>query len=326
MVLRDNPWNDPTRRSLSVYLPPGYREGGRELPSLWDLAAYSNCGPGHLNWRGQGETLVQRLDRLIFEKKIGPCLVVFADCYTSLGGNQYINSSAVGAYADYLEEELVPLVSEHFNVINGRQGRGAFGKSSGAYGALVHAMYYPDTWGAIACHAPDMQFDLVYRPDFPKICVNLAAHNYDIKSFLRYFWRCNRPGKLDYLTLMAIGMAATYDPDPSETLGFALPFDLHTCELNQERWQSWLAHDPIKLLPKFGERLKRLRGFYLDVGSRDQYNIQFGMRVFHRELERAGIAHRFEEFDGTHSGMDFRLDYSLPFLYQALNPAQERAQ
>jgi len=27
---------------------------------------------------------------------------VFPDCFTALGGNQYINSSAVGRYADYL--------------------------------------------------------------------------------------------------------------------------------------------------------------------------------------------------------------------------------
>ena len=105
-----------------------------------------------------------------------------------------------------------------------------------------------------------------------------------------------------------------------------MPFDLHTCELDRERWRSWLAHDPIHLLPEFGKKLKQLRGFYLDVGSRDQYNIQFGMRIFHRELERAEIDHYFEEFDGTHSGMDFRLDYSLPFLYQALIPDQEPAQ
>jgi hypothetical protein len=28
----------------------------------------------------------------------------------------------------------------------------------------------------------------------------------------------------------------------------------------------------------------------------------------------------YEEFDGTHSNIDYRMDRSLPFLYRALKP------
>jgi enterochelin esterase-like enzyme len=325
-VLQGNPWDDPVCRPLSVYLPPGHNEHSGALPALWSLAAYTNSGPGQLNWRNQGETLSQRLDRLIHQGALGPCAVVIPDCFTSLGGNQYVNSTSVGAYADYLVQELVPFVSEHFNVADNRNSRAAFGKSSGAYGALVHAMYYPDTWGAVACHAPDIQFEMVYRPDFPKICATLAAHDYDIGTFLRYFWRANKPDGYDYLTLMIMCMAASYDPDPGSEPGFTLPFDLHTCELDPDRWARWLQHDPIHLLDRYADNLRQLHGLYLDVGNRDQYNIHYGMRIFHRQLEDAGIPHFFEEFDGTHSGIDYRLDYSLAYLYKALNTAAEPAQ
>ena len=64
-VLRDNPWGDPARREVAVYLPHDYSEAGQPLAALWDLAAYTNAGPGHLNWKNQGENLLQRLDRLI---------------------------------------------------------------------------------------------------------------------------------------------------------------------------------------------------------------------------------------------------------------------
>ena len=37
-----------------------------------------------------------------------------------------------------------------------------------------------------------------------------------------------------------------------------------------------------------------------------------------RELARHGIVHTYEEFDGTHSGIDYRLERSLPFLTRAL--------
>ena len=44
------------------------------------------------------------------------------------------------------------------------------------------------------------------------------------------------------------------------------------------------------------------------------------------KLPEAGVEHRFEEFEGTHSGMDFRMDVSLPFLYETLNTVQEASQ
>jgi hypothetical protein len=58
---------------------------------------------------------------------------------------------------------------------------------------------------------------------------------------------------------------------------------------------------------------------YLDVGSRDQYFCHYGARAFSRRLTRAGIAHLFEEFDDDHSSVDYRMDRSLPFLYQAVS-------
>ena len=36
--------------------------------------------------------------------------------------------------------------------------------------------------------------------------------------------------------MMTICMAATYDPDPDAPLGFHLPFDLQTCEVDEARW------------------------------------------------------------------------------------------
>ena len=67
---------------------------------------------------------------------MGPCIIVFPDCFTCLGGNQYINSSAIGRYADYLTREIVPYVDREFRTLASREHRGVFGKSSGGYGAM----------------------------------------------------------------------------------------------------------------------------------------------------------------------------------------------
>ncbi len=305
-----------------MYLPPGYSEDAPPYLSLWDLAAFTNSGPGHLNWRHRGENLPQRLDRLIHEGSMPPVLVPMPDCYTSLGGNQYLDSPAVGHYAEYLVGELMPLVEDRFNVVRSPRGRGVFGKSSGGYGALSLAMLYPGTWGAVASHAADMGFEWVYRPEFPAACGVLDAYDHDIHGFLRDFWRKRNPGRADYTTLMVIAMAASYDPDPANPGRVRLPFEPRTCKLISERWARWLAFDPLNLLGEHADSLRALEALYLDVGSRDQFNIQFGTRAFADALDERGIGHHFEEFDGTHSGLDWRLDFSLPLIATALASSQ----
>jgi len=172
-VLKGNPWQDPIERQFPVYLPAGYDERAEPYVCLWDLAAFTNSGPGHVAWRNHGVTLPERLDRLIGQALMPPVVVVMPDCYTSLGGNQYVNSASIGNYADYLVKELVPFVAVELNVINSASGRGVFGKSSGGYGALYHAMHFPQTWGAAASHAGDVGFDLVFRSTFPDTCLTL---------------------------------------------------------------------------------------------------------------------------------------------------------
>ena len=317
-VLSDNPWGDPADRELAVYLPHGYSESGAPYAALWDLAAYTNAGPGHLNWRNHGENLKQRLDRLIGTEAMAPAVVVIPDCYTSLGGNQYVNSPAVGRYADYLVEELVPFVEQELNVVRGREGRALFGKSSGGYGALYHAMKYPEAWGAAASHAGDVGFDLLFRGEFPAACAALAPLQGDAEAFIRAFWSKNRPNGRDFNVMMLLAMAASYDPDPDEPGRIRLPFDLRTCAVDEERWANWMAFDPLTLVEHHADALRALRGLWIDVGWYDQYHIQYGTRRFTDRLEELGVPHHYEEFDGTHSSIDWRLDHSLPYLVNAL--------
>ena len=63
----------------------------------------------------------------------------------------------------------------------------------------------------------------------------------------------------------------------------------------------------------------RLKALYIDCGKNDQFNLLYGARRFVRRLDELGIAHRYEEFADNHTGVDYRLDESLPFLAQALS-------
>jgi enterochelin esterase-like enzyme len=320
-VLKNNPWQDPVKREVCIYLPSVYSDKVEPYIALWDLAAYTNSGPGHVNWTNQGENLPQRLDRLIGKGLMPPCVVVMPDCYTSLGGNQYVNSPAVGMYADYLNKELVPFVGANFNVVEQRDGRGIFGKSSGGFGALYHAMHWPGTWGAAASHAGDVGFDWVYRTDFPVAARRLVELNSDVIEFVRRFWATDKPSGRDFQTLMIIAMAASYDPDPGNPDLISLPFDIHTLEIDDSRWANWLRYDPLNLVEQHAEALRRLHALYIDVGRQDQYNIQYGTRRLFERLGDLEVRGQYEEFEGSHSGIDWRLYHSLPYIAHALHRA-----
>ena len=176
-MLKGNRLNDPHVRKLAVWLPPGYDGSGRRrFPVLYDFAGFTGSGLAHLNWKPFSENLVERAARLIHEQKMPPVILVMPDCFTALGGNQYINSSAIGRYADYLTREIVPFVDAEFRTLAAREHRGCFGKSSGGYGALVHGMKYPATWGAVADHSGDAYFDFIYRSDWPNTLNELAKY------------------------------------------------------------------------------------------------------------------------------------------------------
>jgi hypothetical protein len=165
-----------------------------------------------------------------------------------------------------------------------------------------------------------MGFDLTYAADFPKLLTALARFDGEPARFVEH---CHAAVKLrgdEVLALMGLCMAASYDPDPDAPYGIRLPVDPRTCERIEERWQSWLEHDPLSLIEdeRCQRGLRALRGLFIDCGSRDQYGLQYSARRFARRLDELGIGHTYEEFDDDHLGIDYRLDRSLPFLYSTL--------
>src|ERR1700733_5830742 len=178
-ILRGNPLGDPHVRKVAAWLPPQYDAGathgrGQRFPTLYDLVGFMGSGMAHVGWKNFSENVAERAARLVHEKKMGPAIIVFPDCFTALGGNQYVNSSAIGPYADYLIREIIPLVDREFRTVASRESRGCFGKSSGGYGAIIHGMKYASTWGAIADHSGDAYFDYVYWCDWPNTLDELA--------------------------------------------------------------------------------------------------------------------------------------------------------
>jgi hypothetical protein len=314
-VLKDNLLGDPAHRIIDVYIPAGH--DGRGLPLLVDLVGFTGGGPAHTNWRNFTENVPEQADRLVASGAMPPCVIAFPDCFNKLGGNQYINSAAMGRWADFLLQEAVPFVEREFGC-GGVGKRGVFGKSSGGYGAIAHALLYPHFWSAAACHSGDMGFELLHFLDMPRTLRALAREGGSIRHWLENFFVRRKVKDDDVHVLMMLAMCATYDPDPLAFMGVRLPVNAETCELIPERWANWMKWDPLTLVESHHAGLKTLKALFIDCGDIDQYNLVYGARRMHRALERHGVAHIYEEFPDDHSGIDYRMDRSLPVLGKAL--------
>ena len=315
-VLKGNLLGDPAERRIDVYLPAGH--DGRGLPLLVDLVGFTAGGPAHTNWKNFGENLPERLDRLIASGAMPPVVAALPDCFTRLGGNQYINSTAMGRWDDFLLQECVPFVEKKLGC-GGAGKRGCFGKSSGGYGSMIHALLHPDFWAAAASHSGDAGFELAFAAEWPKVLRAIAKTDNSIQKWLEQFFAAPKVKDPDIHILMNLAMCATYDPDLGAYLGVRLPVTIDTCEIIPERWANFMKWDPVSLVETHGAGLKRLKAFYIDCGDIDQYNLLYGTRLMHKRLEALGVPHVYEEFADDHTAVDYRMDTSLPILAKALS-------
>jgi S-formylglutathione hydrolase FrmB len=308
--------DDPSARVVDVYVPAGH--DGQGLPLLVDLVGFTSSGLSQTNWVGFRENVPERLDRLIGEQRMPAVVVAFPDCFTRLGGNQYINSASTGAWENFLLHEMLPAIEQRFGC-GGPGRRGVFGKSSGGYGALIHALRHSDIWAAAACHSGDMGFEWCYLPDMPAVLRALAGVGNSIERWWHQLEEAQKPPEGSGKVVNALAMAASYDPDPTQFFGIRLPVTFDTCEIIEERWVNWLRQDPVVEIETLASNLHRLKALYIDCGEKDQFNLLYGARRFIRRLNELRIAHRYEEFPDNHTGVDYRMDYSLPFLAKALS-------
>lgn len=319
-VLHENPLGDPATRTLPVYLPPGYNaDPGRRYPVIWMLSGFAGRGQMLLNDNLWTPTIRQQLDALI-ANGMPAVIMALPDCTTRYGGSQYINSSATGRYADYLIDELVPFVDAHFRTVPDPQFRAVMGKSSGGYGALIHAMQHPDIFRAAACHSGDMYFEMSLKPDLPKFLNRIARNNNDPQAFLHEFAGKLKKSGSDFEALNILAMAACYSPNPAAPgLPVDFPVDLYTGELRADVWERWLQHDPVMIVERYAAALQQMRLLYLDCGARDEYNLHYGARIFVQRLRALGVPHVYEEFDDGHRSTWYRYDVSLPRLVAAIS-------
>jgi hypothetical protein len=186
---------------------------------------------------------------------------------------------------------------------------------------MVLPMLRPDRFGGLATHAGDALFEACYLPEFPE-AARALRDEYD--GSYEAFWtefrgRPGRAKKTDGVLLNAWCMAACYSTDADGTV--QLPFDTTTGRLRPEVWDRWLAWDPVRMAAGRADALRGLRAIWIDAGRSDEFYLDLGAEAFRAELEAIGIGEpvlRFELFEGTHGGIEWRYPDAVAWLAECL--------
>jgi hypothetical protein len=76
----------------------------------------------------------------------------------------------------------------------------------------------------------------------------------------------------------------------------------------------WRKFDPVVACRKYAKNLRKLRGIYVDCGTKDEFALHAGARILVRRLRELGVEPVHEEFDDGHFGISYRYEDSFPWL------------
>lgn len=313
-VLDGGRFDDPTTRQLAVYVPPGVKG---PLPVIMLLPGFTGDWTSFLETHPWKEAAVKQYDRGVAANEFAPAILVMPDCFTKLGGSQFVNSACLGLYESYLAQEVTAFVDAHFHT-NGK--RGLCGKSSGGFGAMRLTMAHPEKFHACASISGDVNFEMGYAADFPAALRGLVAHDMNPAKFLQgYFAKPVLKGD-DHAVLNTLAMAACYSPNTDSELGFDLPFELRSCARIDSVWQRWLAFDPLAMIEDDAHQAawRGLDLLHLECGLADQFHLQWGLRRLADRLDELNITHQHVEHSGSHFDINHRYPPAIHAIAKAL--------
>lgn len=293
--LKDNLLGDSSERNLYVYLPPGYEASVRRYPTAYLLHAFGQDAEKLVYPATDGQRwtppLVDVLDPVFERMGTDPMIVVIPDGDTRYGCGQWVDSPVTGNFEQYVVRDVVAHVDNTYRTLPEAESRGVLGFSSGGFGAWNIGSRNPDTFSALAMISGDSLLDVTHKPL--------------LYEYLSSIWpeAPNGPIEGNDLSQMIYAYSATYSPNPRNPPFYVdLPVAFPSGELMQEVWDRWLTFDPVVNWRGRLDNLRKLRGILLNVGSNDDYQLNWGHRLLSHHLRHAGIPHDYTENTGNHVG------------------------
>jgi S-formylglutathione hydrolase FrmB len=317
--LASNLVSESVDRDLNVYLPPSYAaEPKRKYPSVYLLHGYQGK---YQQWMPTlGWNIRSVMNRLIAKGEIREMIIVMPDAKNRYGGSFYANSLTIGNWEDYVTEDLIRFIDGEYRTIPAASARGVAGHSMGGYGAIRLAMKHPDRFGAVYALSPAC---LGWGGD-----LSLDNPAWDRATAFSRFEDLEHH-RNDYIAQAFLAMAAAWSPNPARSPFFV---DLPVSGLGNSRQHDasvvarWSANMPVAMVDQYRSQLGRLRGIAFDVGTKDDFShIPLTCRALSSALERNGIKHTFEEYDGDHNSQAaIRVGSKLlPFFSRVLEASSQ---
>ena len=306
--LRNNPLGDPEMRDVFL-IEHNSRD---DTPILIGLAGFFCTAQSFLNRSFTNLDFLGTLDMITNNNPDLPFIIALPETMTRLRGNQYINSTAVGNYEDFITRDLYGFLEKRY----GKRKIGIFGKSSGGFGAYNLASRHPDIFSGFVDVSGDSAFEFCYQKDFPGAFENIKK--YGTGNFLAHFSQSPSHTTSELDTLNLIAMSAFYSPRKDEDAGIGLPFSLDTGLLREEIWKEWLEFDPVR---NVRSRLDNLREqtVIFQVGNRDEFSLNLGIGAMSSILNENGIANTIMRYDEGHFGIEYFYGDSIPMLLQGIS-------
>ena len=268
--------NSPDR-DVYVYLPPSY-DGSpdKRYPVVYFLHGYSVGAE-------QYEGLARFQEAVDAAAAAGnELIVVMPDANTKFKGAMFGASVTTGDFERYVAQDLVGYIDANYRTIADADSRGLSGHSMGGYGTLKVAMRYPGVFSSIYAMAPCC---LSPSNMTAEQLATVAALTPDKIAAARGF------------DLVVPSTLAAWAPDPQN------PPHYVSTRVNDGVVDPLLnarlhANSPLVLLPQYLPEMMALEAIRIEVGDKD-----FLLRDdtwMHEELDRFGVAHEWQVFDGDH--------------------------
>lgn len=268
--------NSPDR-DVYVFLPPSYdASANKRYPVVYFLHGYS-VGADAYDGLAKFQEAVDQAAAAGNEM-----IVVMPDVLTRFKGAMFSASPTTGDFERYVAHDLVSYIDGHYRTIADARSRGLSGHSMGGYGTLKIAEKYPGIFSSIYAMAP-----CCLSPG------NVTAEQLQSVADLTPESLATAQG----FALATPAQLSAWAPDPQNP-----PFYVSTAVKDGVVDPLLLArlhaNSPLVLLPQYVPALKALEAIRVEVGDKD-----FLLRDdtwMHEELDRFGVAHEWQVFEGDH--------------------------
>ncbi len=286
--LEENLEGDSTDRSVCVYLPASYKtDRKRRYPVIYFLHGYTDDDAKFFGFSKHWMNLVPILDSVFANGGAKEMIIVTPNAYTRYQGSMYSNSITTGDWEDFIAKELVAFIDSHYRTIAQASSRGLSGHSMGGYGGLRIGEKYPDVFSSIYLLSPCCIMSPMNEAQPPPSFFRADS----IKTFAEF-------EKADFGTKAVFASAAAWSPNPGLPPFYAdLP--VKNGMIQPMVQAKWAANRPLTTLDQYISNLKKLKAIAFDAGTRDQ-NIAVSIKVLDAELNKYGIGHIFEIYEGDH--------------------------